>query len=186
MLSRRKASACTAPKAVVMGFLHGRRMNNWDRIKAHYAAVEGLSLVANEWSIDPYAWDDGLGIRLTPIEAKVWEHIRSLNMVLYPQYPISGFLVDFANPAAKVAIECDGAAYHTDVAKDLRRQREIELAGWTVYRFSGSMCAREAEEGMDDETGHSVYTEPPILDNLRHIGERHGITRMRQCLRLAA
>jgi very-short-patch-repair endonuclease len=41
-----------------------------------------------------------------------------------------------------VAIECDGAAYHSSAAqkaRDRRRQNELESLGWTVLRFSGSV-----------------------------------------------
>ena len=47
--------------------------------------------------------------------------------------------VDFAYPAAKVLIEADSRRWHTrerDFAVDRRRDREAQLAGWDVYRFT--------------------------------------------------
>lgn len=116
----------------------------WQRIRAHYkqhaAAIEGS---AEHWGIDPYAWDHDAGIVMTPIESALWHDIRAEGAVLYPQYPVGRFFVDFASPAACVAIECDGAAFHTDKAKDAARDAELVKAGWTVYRISGSECIKD-------------------------------------------
>lgn len=144
--------------------------NDWRRVREHYARfhAEILRAGCNEWGTDPYAWDEGL-IFLTPIETWLWAEIRACDAVLYPQFPIGRFFVDFANPAAKVAIECDGAAYHTDKAKDARRDAELQALGWTVYRISGSDCAQEG------------YVEPGVPGAARlfiaRICEAHGISR---------
>jgi very-short-patch-repair endonuclease len=54
-------------------------------------------------------------------------------------YPVNGFDVDLAFPTHRVAIEIDGWAWHSDVARfrrDRRRQNAIVLAGWTILRFT--------------------------------------------------
>jgi very-short-patch-repair endonuclease len=113
----------------------------WDRVRRHYAAVEQLLMtLRSRWVIDPYAWDFQAGIRMTPIEAALWHDIRAEGAVLYPQFPVAGHFVDFGSPAAKVAIECDGAAFHQDAARDSARQKRIESAGWYVLRITGSDC----------------------------------------------
>lgn len=98
-------------------------MNNWNALREHYArhakVIEACD--RNEWAMDPYAWSTGI-MRMTPIEEWLWHDIRDANAVFYPQYPIGGFFVDFANPRAKVAIECDGAAFHLDKSKDEARR----------------------------------------------------------------
>jgi very-short-patch-repair endonuclease len=118
----------------------------WDAIRLHYAHFNPAILAAraDEWAIDPYEWD-GL-MHLTPIEQWLWSDIRAAGAVFYPQYPVGRFFVDFANPKAKVAIECDGAAFHQDKAKDAARDAELEAAGWTVYRLSGKDCRTEFDE----------------------------------------
>lgn len=127
---------------------------NFSAIKAHYAkhaaAIEATP--STQWAIDPYAWEHEARMRMTPIERGVWSDIRSNGMVFYPQYPVGRFFVDFANPRAKVAIECDGAAYHQDKAKDAKRQDEIEAMGWTVYRLTGKECMANTEQ-VEDENG---------------------------------
>lgn len=54
-------------------------------------------------------------------------------------YSIAGYQVDVAFPAAKIAIEVDGWAFHSDQAafqNDRTRQNHIALLGWQVLRFT--------------------------------------------------
>ena len=58
-----------------------------------------------------------------------WEH----------GYWIGGYEADFAFPRSRVAVEVDGWAWHVDVERfrrDRRKQNVLELAGWTVLRFT--------------------------------------------------
>lgn len=145
--------------------------NNWNAIRAFYADTNPLIMAErkNEWAVDPYAWDDKKIIFMTPIENWLWHDIRHCNAVLYPQYPVLNFFIDFANPVAKVAIECDGEAYHQDKAKDEARDDRLRTAGWTVYRITGKHCRLEC----DEETG------APSLPHLfiQRICNLHGISR---------
>lgn len=130
-------------------------MNQWDTARRFYKRV-GPSIAAadsNDWGIDSYAWD-GAGIRLTPIESWLWHDIRAVDVVLYPQFPIGKYITDFANPVAKVAIECDGAEFHQDGEKDARRDADMQAMGWTVYRISGKDCRDGA--GKDSSVGSAA------------------------------
>lgn len=153
------------------------RMPDWDRIKAHYeAAPTAIHQVRDEWLLDPYAWDHQGGVELTPIERALWHDIRAEDLVLYPQYPVGRFFVDFGNPAAKVALECDGAAFHQDKDRDASRQREIEALGWTVHRFTSHDCLADTRE-TEDEYGriHVQLSEGRL--RVRAIGLQHQIAR---------
>lgn len=146
--------------------------NDWNAIRAFYVALNPLILAEkkNEWATDAYCWDEGEKIIFfTPIENWLWADIRQCGAVLYPQYPVLNFFVDFANPVAKVAIECDGAAYHQDKAKDESRDKRLTDAGWTVYRISGKHCRLEC----DEDTGAPSL---PLLF-VRRICDLHGISR---------
>ncbi len=144
--------------------------NNWNAIRAFYreALPDIVRAGRNEWGMDPYLWDNDGIIHFTPIENWLWHDIRACDAVLYPQYPADRFFVDFANPVAKVAIECDGAAYH-DPVKDAGRDAELERLGWTVYRFPGWMCKGD----YDPETNESSECYRRML----RICEDHGISR---------
>lgn len=127
------------------------------RIKAFYREkASAICAARDDWGIDPYAWEEA-GIVLTPIEAGLWHDIRAESLVLYPQYPVGRFFVDFGNPVWKVAIECDGKRWHTDHERDQRRQAEIEAMGWRVYRIGGAACLTDAVES-EAENG------PPRLE----------------------
>ena len=122
---------------------------------------------SREWGIDPYEVD--WSSVFTPIEAALWHDIRDADLVMYPQYPVQRYFVDFGNPVAKVAIECDGAAYHQDADKDAARQRAIEADGWTVYRISGRDCKTDFdEERMERSAARKL---------IDHIAQRHPVSR---------
>lgn len=144
--------------------------NNWQLIKEFYDIFGPKILrgVKNEWAIDAYAWDTGL-VRMTPIENWFWQDIRQANAVLYPQYPVAGCFLDFANPVAKVGIECDGYAYHLDKEKDRQRDARLGRLGWTIYRITGADCFKEFDE---EERRLS-----PAAKLMQEICETHGISR---------
>ena len=151
--------------------MDGRPVNDWPAIRAFYreAHQDIVGAGRNEWGIDPYLWDTFGMIRMTPIEAWLWHDIRYCDAVLYPQFPIGKYVVDFANPVAKVAVECDGAAYHTDKAKDAIRDADLMEQGWSVYRAPGWLCRTDT----DPETGKKSDAHELIL----RICYLHGIDR---------
>ncbi|MBT2299244.1 DUF559 domain-containing protein [Variovorax paradoxus] len=146
-------------------------MNNWNALRAHYAGITPLILAApkNEWAVGAYDWTQGGLMQMTPIERWVWDEIRDANAVFYPQYPVGRFFVDFANPKAKVAIECDGAAYHLDKAKDAGRDAILERLGWVVYRAPGWLCAQDWNPETCEVGGAGEF--------VRRIAREHGLIR---------
>lgn len=145
-------------------------MNHWKQVRDFYAALTPaiLSTPKNEWASDPYAWDNGMVV-LTHIEDWLWADIRACDAVLYPQYPVLNFFVDFANPVAKVAIECDGAAFHQDKSKDAARDQRLRAAGWHVYRITGSDCRKDTDEETRELSAARNF--------IQRICDRHGISR---------
>jgi very-short-patch-repair endonuclease len=54
-------------------------------------------------------------------------------------FPAAGYAIDVAFPAARVAIEVDGWAWHMDAertAADKRRQNALVRMGWTILRYT--------------------------------------------------
>lgn len=76
---------------------------------------------------------------------------------LYVQQPVCGFVADFVllGPHRPIVIECDGHEFHArreHMARDRKRDRDMQLDGYTVLRFTGSQihtdpnaCARELD-----------------------------------------
>jgi very-short-patch-repair endonuclease len=147
-----------------------------DAITEFYAYVEAdlMAQPAHLWAHGAYPVD-WHGI-FTPIESALWEEMLNVGAVFYPQFPIGRFFADFANPVARVAIECDGKEFHLDREADERRQAEIEAMGWTVYRISGRDCLIHAQEVLDDE-GTSLRFESPGSRFIDEIAKRHRLAR---------
>lgn len=139
----------------------------WNKIRKFYKDVNPQIMAekANIYAVDPY----GVDVEMTPIERMMWGDIRSGGAVFYPQYPVAGVFVDFANPVAKVAIECDGKAFH-DASKDKIRDEKLMNIGWTVYRISGSDCIKDGVF-TDDEK----YELSPGEILVKHLKKIHGI-----------
>jgi hypothetical protein len=149
----------------------------WQNIEEFWREREEIILSAprNEWAIGVYEWTDV--IQMTPIEQALWGDIRELNAVFYPQWPVGGFFVDFANPVAKVALECDGAAWHKDKAKDATRDRKLAELGWEVYRFTGTECSRQRKEEFEEPRYR-----PLAIELLLPICEAHGLRRTKEAV----
>jgi very-short-patch-repair endonuclease len=147
----------------------------YDFFRAHYIDLwpKVKALETWQWAIDPNAieWND----LFSPIERVVWGFIREEGVVLYPQHPCAGYFVDFGHPKARVAIECDGKAFHQDKAKDAARQAAIEAKGWTVFRVTGSQCTRRGEQGFDAE-GEQYELPNPALALVRHLGREYQLS----------
>lgn len=126
-------------------------------IKQHYEKLTKEIIKSSEKDIRKWndvhfsiSWD----LLFTPIEKITWGAIRNIGKApFYPQYPIGNFFVDFGNPVAKVAIECDGKEFHKDVKKDDRRDKILFDLGWIVYRISGS----DISSDMDDDCHNRHY-----------------------------
>lgn len=80
----------------------------------------------------------------SPIERAFWDEYvkRGLTALsgLRPQVVVGAYRVDFGIPERRLAIELDGFEFHSSreqMAKDKKRQRDIESEGWRVCRFSG-------------------------------------------------
>jgi very-short-patch-repair endonuclease len=81
---------------------------------------------------------------LNPFERNVEAKLRAAGIPLVPQYGCSGYWIDFAaqhptRPGQMVlAIECDGATYHSSATardRDRLRQEHLERLGWTFHRI---------------------------------------------------
>ena len=143
------------------------------RIRAFYRARhDEIMADGQDWPDgEAYLWEHEGRIQLTPIERMLWHDIRQEGLILWPQYPVGRYFVDFGNPVAKVAIECDGERWHRDAKRDARRQAEIEALGWTVYRITGRDCITDFTETQDD--GALRVTPGAARAFIRDIAARH-------------
>ena len=94
----------------------------------------------------------------SPFEDGVWEFLRGHGFEVRKQVGSAGFRIDLAvvDPKAPgqyvLAIECDGAKYHSSpVARDRDRLRQqvLEGLGWRIYRIWSTDWYRNARECQD-------------------------------------
>lgn len=77
------------------------------------------------------------------IENKIKELLDRLNINYVEQFRINHpklhkwYFIDFVMPNNRIAIECDGESWHSNIDKDKYRQSIIEYYGWKVLRFKG-------------------------------------------------
>lgn len=125
-----------------ISFANGRESlpERFAKIRSSYASYQrGVDAGLFDWMRgDPYAIADWAAI-FTPIEMDAWCEIRCAGIPMWPQFPVGKFFVDFGNPVAKVALECDGKDFH-DPVKDAERDRILNGLGWRVIRASGLRC----------------------------------------------
>ena len=140
----------------------------WDFRDSFNAAtnyLQRLKVIANYWksyeleiiskaqrnlrlwhSSYPIDWN----LIFSPIESEAWMSIRCKGgVVLYPQWPVLNYHVDFGNPLLKIALELDGKEYH-DRDKDYDRDMRLKEIGWKVYRIPGHEMVRRNYKDFSD------------------------------------
>jgi very-short-patch-repair endonuclease len=84
---------------------------------------------------------------MSPIEVKLYEAMLLQGLSPAPQYRIDAYYVDFAFPDIRLAVEADGAAYHSEERKERDRRRDgfLRSRGWAVMRFHGTTIYHKAD-----------------------------------------
>ncbi|HCU35808.1 MAG TPA: hypothetical protein DGT21_10240 [Armatimonadetes bacterium] len=104
-----------------------------------------------------------------------------------PQYQVAGYRIDMIveGMRGRVAVECDGDAWHGPerYEEDMGRQRQLERSGYVFWRVKESTFRREPETALDElwQTlrTHGVYPEgeaeavppPRVLRDLGNVSE---------------
>jgi very-short-patch-repair endonuclease len=145
------------------------RRERLDIIREHYtrALPKIMSQAATDvtaWAIDPYE----LPWNFNKNEQALWASIRRNPMVLYPEFPVLGYFVDFGNPFLRIAVEADSKQFHRK-EKDLERDRKLCDAGWKVFRvqYHENAATRFKELGDIREMVEDGY-HTEASNDLRH------------------
>ncbi|MEH7505128.1 DUF559 domain-containing protein [Neobacillus drentensis] len=76
----------------------------------------------------------------SPIERRLYDALAFRGHAVETQVPCGKYRIDIAIRGARIAIECDGKAYHSSPeqkAHDRRKNAYLKEHGWKVLRFSG-------------------------------------------------
>ncbi len=123
--------------------------------------IKNKSIYFNSYPID---WS----VLFTPIEALAWHSIRNKGgIVLYPQYPVLNYHLDFANPGLKIALELDGKKFH-DLEKDLVRDNILRDNGWIIYRIPGKEMTDLSFKNIQYLRDNDIYDINDIHEHLNH------------------
>jgi very-short-patch-repair endonuclease len=77
---------------------------------------------------------------MTDAESRLWNEIRAhrlMGLGFRRQFPIGGYIVDFACPDKRLIVEVDGSqhAEGTVSVADAARSETLRRDGWTILRF---------------------------------------------------
>ncbi|MBZ9703154.1 MULTISPECIES: endonuclease domain-containing protein [unclassified Mesorhizobium] len=87
---------------------------------------------------------------MTDAELKLWNELRAhrlMGLGFRRQFPIAGYIVDFACPEKKLIAEVDGSQ-HGDPGlanADEARTKRLEQDGWIVLRFWNDDVIRDID-----------------------------------------
>jgi very-short-patch-repair endonuclease len=95
---------------------------------------------------------------LNPFERDVKHRLEQRGLVVFPQYGVSRYRIDFAIPHPNdpgcmvLAVEADGASYHASPTardRDRLRQQVLESRGWVFHRIWSTDWFNDAEAEAD-------------------------------------
>ncbi|WP_245429335.1 endonuclease domain-containing protein [Mesorhizobium sp. WSM3860] len=87
---------------------------------------------------------------MTDAELKLWNELRAhrlMGLGFRRQFPIAGYIVDFACPQKKLIVEVDGSQ-HAEAGRanaDEVRTKRLEEDGWMVLRFWNDDVIRDID-----------------------------------------
>ncbi len=74
----------------------------------------------------------------TDAERKLWQQLKGRQMLgikFRRQYPIAGYIADFASPDVRLVVELDGGQHLERREYDRQRSRRMACNGYRVLRF---------------------------------------------------
>ena len=88
---------------------------------------------------------------MTRSELKLWNQLRAhrlMGLSFRRQVPVGNYIVDFACPAHRPAIEVDGPSHSFDdaITRDKTRTGYLNDEGWQVLRFSNEEVIQNIDE----------------------------------------
>ncbi|MEK5107235.1 DUF559 domain-containing protein [Cytobacillus sp. FSL K6-0129] len=97
------------------------------------------------------------------IEGRLFEALIDHGFIVNTQVKCGRYRIDLTLPNYKIAIECDGKAYHSSPAQkahDRKKDKFLRNNGWVVLRFSGRQINRELSKvikRIDEVTSREIY-----------------------------
>lgn len=93
----------------------------------------------------------------TDAERHLWQRLRGAQLDGYTfrrQYPINGYIADFACIEARLVIELDGGPHAEQVDYDKVRSRALTASGYRVLRFWNHDALRDTDAVLEEILRH--------------------------------
>ena len=100
-------------------------------------------------------WEKARDLRhnATDAERRLWQHLRGRQLQglkFRRQYPIAGYVADFACIEARLVIELDGGQHSEQAEYDAERTRKMQANGYRVLRFWNDDVLLRTEAVLDE------------------------------------
>lgn len=160
-------------KAVLYAYLAYSKAVSDGNNELRLAVLEALKAnYINEANID----SDVTPRLESPFEEEVYERLSKKmdKTFIKTQYKVGGFridmVIDFLTPGIpKIALECDGAKYHSSdeaYLYDLHRQRILEAQGFVFHRIWGTNWWRDPNSELDKLLSFIEIVKSPKVGNI--------------------
>jgi very-short-patch-repair endonuclease len=103
-----------------------------------------------------------LRARCTDAESRLWSRLRGKRMQgvkFRRQFPIAGFIADFASPELRLVIELDGGQHFEQAEYDAQRSRRLAEQGYRIVRFWNNDVLTRLDDVLA-EISRQVQTPP--------------------------
>jgi very-short-patch-repair endonuclease len=84
---------------------------------------------------------------MTVAELKLWNELRAhrlMGLGFRRQFPIAGYIADFACPERKLVVEVDGSQ-HAEATDEETRTKRLQQDGWRILRFWNDDVIRDID-----------------------------------------
>jgi very-short-patch-repair endonuclease len=103
-----------------------------------------------------------LRARCIDAETKLWAHLRARRMPgtkFRRQFPIAGFIADFANPEVRLVVELDGGQHLEQAEYDAQRSQRLARQGYRIVRFWNDEVMTRLDDVLAEISKH-ILTPP--------------------------
>ncbi len=101
--------------------------------------------------------------RPTTIEQLLADELERRDLAYESQYPITGWVLDFAFPSHRLAVEADGDYWHSlenVIEKDARKDADLIQQGWAIIHLAEHDIRKSPSDCVDQIVAHLSTQRP--------------------------
>ncbi|PRW63684.1 hypothetical protein CEP50_09305 [Actinopolyspora mortivallis] len=161
--------------SVSLSELHNQEDMRYQLLEHCYGVIDGAARTDSNELVSTVS-EEHRDTRFDSLfEQRVFNRLVERGYSVIPQYSVEPYTIDLVviGSRARLAVECDGDAWHGPEAyeRDLARQRELERCGWTFHRVRESaFYVNQAQEldalwkALREQGIHPRGAEPEVVE----------------------